>query len=243
MTVDLHAVELPPDARDGYSLLAETAPGAVVSGSLAAFHPRVSDQHRLDVLKSVLFAQLAANVKAERHREWVEWYKQYQLVLESIGWVVQASTSASRWSAGSDFGISTPVLDLFRHRVGADANTVVAQAMATFTADVGGPAQFVFECPSHAGALGNFQVVFADEDADSGELRMHIGRFMFHAPGHVGRLAVEKLPAATKVYGGLTNMIVNEPVLAAARPIIESRLGDRYSAQVVLLRRDQTPSG
>jgi hypothetical protein len=41
------------------------ASAAVVAGSIVAFAPGVDEQHRQDVLQSLLLAQLAANAKAE----------------------------------------------------------------------------------------------------------------------------------------------------------------------------------
>jgi hypothetical protein len=235
----LRAIDLGIESGMNDSRLEEGPAGAVVAGSVVAFGPGVSPQHQQDVLQSLLFAQLAANVQAERHKQWADWYREYQTVLERIGWVVGNSSTASQWAAPGGFVFSTPVLETFDERAGDDAKLQVSNALTTFRNDVGGPAQFTFECPSHSGGLGNFQVALATED--DGNVRLRIGRFMFQAPTHVVRLAVEQLPANTKFYSGFVDMVLNEQVFSSGRSTIASRLGDRYQAQVSLFRNAAVP--
>jgi hypothetical protein len=234
----IRALNIGPDHLSEPLELTGDPAGAVVAGCLVALGNGVSEQHQRDVLQCLLLAQLAANPKADRHKDPTNWYKTYQQTLEQVGWVVQGSFAMSRHlSPGTRFTMSDAVTDQFRRRLGAGDLPLVTDVLNAFKDDRTSPGQFVFECPSHQGGIGNFQFALATEE--DGNLSLHIGRFTFNVPNHVTRLAFEEFPPDAQFQAGFTSMALNEQVYGGVRNAITTKLGSRLQAQVAML----TPAG
>lgn len=210
------------------------ASGAVVAGSIVALDGTVAEQHQRDVLQCMLLAQLAANAQADRHKDPVNWYRAYQQTLESIGWVVQTSTTLSRYlPPGTRFTIANVITDLFRHKVGPEELSLVTETLNAFKRDPGGPGQFVFECPSHAGGIGNFQFGLATEEDNT--VSLQLGRFAFTVATHVTRLAFEEFPTEAKFQVGFTALTLNEQVYGGLRAAVAAKVAGRFTGSVAQL--------
>lgn len=215
--------------------LEDKASGAVVGGSLVAFAPGVSELHQRDVLQSLLLAQLAANVKAERHKDPVAWFKAYRSVLEQTAWVVAASSTATRYLPRvSKFSATTVVNDTFREQVAPEELAYVTATVDTYRSDLNGASQLVFECPSHSGGIGNFQVALATEE--DGTVSVHIAQVSFNAPQHVTRLMLEEFTNTAKFQVGFLVLIQNEEVYATVRSAIAAKVDSRFPGAVVFLQ-------
>ena len=234
----IRTLDIGPELRSFASLqepeLTEGA-AAVVAGSVVAFAPGVSEQHRQDVLQSLLLAQLAANAKAERHKDPAGWFAAYRGVLEQAAWVVEASSSAVRYLPPvATFTISTVVDDAFRPKVLAEELAFVAAAVNAFRSEENRAAQLVFECPSHSGGIGNFQVVLAAEE--DGTVSMRLAQISFNAPQHVVRLTSEEFTKTAQFRVGFLALTMNEEVFARLRPTIAAKLKDRLSGTIAPLQ-------
>lgn len=227
----LRDLDIGPDPRLASVELTGISTGAVVAGSLVALDGSVSQQRGRDVMQSMLLAQLAANVKASRFREPSSWYKAYQSTLESIGWVVSGSTSFSQYiSPVSRFTIADVIRDCFRLRTTAAELSLINRTVAAFTSDPGAPSQFIWECPSHSGGLGNFQFGLAAEEEDA--LTLQLGRFVLETPQHVVRLAFQEFGREAKFTTSHVSMTLNEDFFSRLRSEIESKLEGRYEVSV-----------
>jgi hypothetical protein len=182
----------------------------------------------------MLLAQLAANAKADRYQDPTNWYRMYQQVLESIGWVVQASTTMARYRPpGTRFTIATVITDLFRRKVGQEELSLITETLNAFKRDPSGPGQFVFECPSHAGGIGNFQFGLATEEDEN--LILQLGRFAFETSVHITRLAFDEFPVDAKFQAGYLALMLNEQSYKTVRAAIAAKLGSRLTGSVVQL--------
>lgn len=208
---------------------------AVVAGSIVAFAPGISDQHRQDVLQSLLLAQLAANAKADRQKDPAGWFTAYRGVLEQIAWVVEGSAVVSRYQPPfAKFTVGTVVDDAFRPKLLAEQLPFVTAAIAAFRSGQNSGAQLVFECPSHAGGIGNFQVALAGEE--NGAVTIRLAQISFNAPQHVVQLLQEEFTNAAQFRVGFLALSMNEEVFAKLRPAIAAKLQDRFEGAVVPLQ-------
>ena len=238
--LNVYALDLGPEVSGADSRLQdagfeEEAGAAVVAGCLVAFAPGVSALHQRDVLQSLLLAQLAANTKAERHKDPAAWFRSYRGVLEQTAWVVESSTAATRFLPSvARYGVGNVVNDAFRRRVAAEELGVLMAAVNAARDDPGGTAALVFECPSHAGGIGNFQVVLAAET--EGVVGMRIGQISFNAPQHVTRLLKEEFSSPAQFQVGFLELAQNEPIYAGIRNAIASKVESRFAGSVAPLQ-------
>ena len=231
----LRELDIGPEEPFGQVEFTGGAPtGAAVAGSLIALDGSLTEQHVQDVLQSMLLAQLAANVKADRHKDPLNWYKSYQSTFEQIGWVVSASTNFTRYlPQTSRYTVATVITDLFRRKTLPEELSLVTRTLAGFRRDEAAPAQVVWECPSHAGGIGNFQFGLATEEEDTVTLRL--GRFTFEAPAQVTRLALEEFGSDTKFLNSFVAMTLNEEVFAQLRGSIAQKLESRLGGSVAMV--------
>jgi hypothetical protein len=208
---------------------------AVVAGSIVAFAPGISEQHRQDVLQSLLLAQLAANAKADRPKDPAGWFTAYRGVLEQAAWVVEASAAAARYQPPfAKFTVDTVVDDAFRPRIVAEQLPFLTAAIAAFRSDQSSGAQLVFECPSHSGGIGNFQVALAAEE--NGAVTIRLAQISFNAPQHVVRLLQEEFTNTAQFRVGFLALSMNEEVFARLRTAILAKLQGRLDGAVVPLQ-------
>lgn len=228
----LRDIDIGPDPQLAPVALATgISSGAVVAGSVVALDGSISQQHGQDVMQSMLLAQLAANAKASRFREFANWYKAYQSTLESIGWVVSGSTSFSRYiSPVSRFTIAPVIRENFRLRTTPEELRLINRTIAAFVDDPGAPGQFIWECPSHSGGLGNFQIGLATEEDEA--LTLQLGRFILETPEHVVRLAFQEFGREAKFMTSHVSMTLNEDFFSRIRREIENKLKGRYEVSV-----------
>jgi hypothetical protein len=211
-----------------------TATGAVVSGSIVALDGSVSEQHQMDVLQCMLLATLAASAKADRHKDPLNWYKIYEQTLASIGWVVQTSTTMSRYlPPGIRFSIFNVISDLFRPKIAPEEFSIITETLNSFKRDSSGASQFMFECPSHSGGIGNFQFGMATEEG--GNVSLQLGRFTFTTAAQVTRLAAEEFPMDATFKNGFTALTLDEQVYRSVRTAVASKVASRFSGSVAQL--------
>jgi hypothetical protein len=187
------------------------------------------------VLQSLLLAQLAANAKADRQKDPSGWFTAYRGVLEQVAWVVEASAAAARYQPPfAKFTLDTVVDDAFRPKLLAEQLPFVTAAIAAFRSDQNSGAELVFECPSHSGGIGNFQVALAGEE--DGAVTLRLAQISFNAPQHVVRLLREEFTNTSQFRVGFLALSMNEEVFARLRSAIAAKLQDRFDGAVAPLQ-------
>jgi len=200
------------------------AAGAAAGGNLVLFDDTLSLRHRLDVVHSLLFAQLVAGGKADRLREAQQWYTAYETALGQLAWMVVASTATSRYlSPTPHFTTANVVSDVLRERVAPDLLGLVSKLPSAYASDPAGRSRLVFECPSHSGGLGNFQVAVARQD-DEGDVDLYLARVFLDSPQRVLRVIEDSLDTSAKIQQGFTAMTLNEVTFEKLRPTLAKRL-------------------
>lgn len=238
--LNVYALDLGPEVRRAASRLEDAgiedeAGAVVVAGCLVAFAPGVSALHQRDAEQSLLLAQLAASAKTERHKDPAAWFRNYRAVLEQTAWVVESSTTATRFLPSvTHYGVGNVVNDAFRRRVAAEELGYLMAAVNAARDDAEGTAAVVFECPSHSGGIGNFQVVLAAES--EGVLGMRIGQISFNAPQHVTRLLKEQFSSPAQFQVSFLELSQNESIYAGIRSAIAGKVESRFSGSVVPLQ-------
>jgi hypothetical protein len=231
----VRGLDLGPTLNGQVDLDDPAATAAVVSGCVTVLEPAVSTQHRRDVLQCLLLAQLAANAKADRHRDTGTWYGVYQKTLDQVGWVVFASSRFSRYRASvAHFTIGDVAADVLDERNSPEEVATVAGAFRDFAADPGLAAHLVFECPSHSGGIGNFQVAMAGE-ASNGTVTLQVLGVTFETPEYVGRLVTHDFGEQSKIQVSYTASTLNEATFGKVRSAIEAKLASRFDASVATI--------
>jgi hypothetical protein len=234
---NIRALDLGPERTTSLALDEDTAlnqpSAAAVAGCLVAFAPEVSARHQRDVLESLLLAQLAANAKAERHKDPAAWFRAYVAVLEQVAWVLESSTSAARFPPQtSTFTVESVISHAFRGLT-PDELALVKATLAAFRSGNGDTAPFVFECPSHSGGIGNFQVALATEE--NGVLSLRIAQVSFNAAQHVTRLLQEQFPSSARFQVASLVLTQNEQIYATIRNAVAGKVESRFQGAVALL--------
>jgi hypothetical protein len=126
--------------------------------------------------------------------------------------------------------------DLFKQRVLPEDLSLIVRTLNAFKQEASIPAQFVFECPSHAGGIGNFQFALVTEE--DGTVSLQLGRFSFTSNAHITRLMFEEFPTDTQFQAGFTAMTLNDQMYAQLRNTIAKKLESRFEASTALLELD-----
>ncbi|MFF7971424.1 hypothetical protein [Streptomyces sp. NPDC007905] len=210
----------------------EGGSAAAVAASIVSVTSGVSAQHAQDVFHSLLLAQLAATAKADRFTDPAGWYKHHQSALEQIGWVTSQSDAFTVYDPSKvPYTITTVVTDLMEPVATADESALVRRTLRSFT-DSSESAQFVWECPSHAGGKGNFQFALASGESDESGVMLRVGRFSFSTKKYVTRLGKELFESDAHFQKSLVTLVLTERVHARLREAIAAKLGNRAEGMV-----------
>ena len=207
--------------------ISEAEPGAFVdAGSLVAFGPGVSAQHKADVLNSTLLAQLAANKKFNRETQTEEWYRFYQEVFGKVGWVLRGFEFTLYEASGAEFTADKVILEILKAiATGNDLAVVAATMEALNSLGNDSPTVKVFETNSHTASSGNFQISVAAEN--DGIVGMKLGAFYFMTTQTVTRVLWFRFQSSsTKFYKGNQVAALDEEVYAKVRQTVVEKLGD-----------------
>lgn len=148
----------------------------VAKASLVAFAASVDRAARAHVLNSELFAQLGADARFDRERDFDNWHRFYLLVLKNIGWTVQMLDGAS--APGGPHTIGQLSLALLRPHASAAELSVAASAFAA--ACRGLPA--VFDESSHSSEVACFHIGTCTQTAQ----RVDATLIAFHFAARLG---------------------------------------------------------
>jgi hypothetical protein len=229
---EIRALDVGPSLPLNGGALEDAVGAAVVAGSIVGFVPGLEETPQRDVLESLLLAQLAANAKADRYREPAAWFRSYRGVIEQIGWVVESSRSSSRYLPQvSRFFASTVVADVLKPKVSQEEWDAVEHALQVIGSSSSPVAQVLFECPSHSGGLGNFQVAVGSNV--DGETRLCIAQITFNVNRHVTRLFSEEFTPDSQLQVGFLSLVQNESIYAQLRSSIAAKVQERFERFVV----------
>jgi hypothetical protein len=209
------------------------ASGAVVGNLLEAFVDGLSGQQKYDVLNSTLLAQLAANTRANRRRQPVQWSNAYTEILMNTAWVMPNFQFRDISSSANSFTIDRAVLQLLRGILTGSEMEIARQAIEAVKALEDEDRRFViFERTAVENNVGNFQLDTCGV-SQGGSVTMKLGAFGFQTRSNVTRLLWFSFPGVhTRIQAGRNSLVLNDQVYDRLRDAILNKLGDRGLAYV-----------
>jgi hypothetical protein len=207
--------------------LANDEIGAVVAGSVIAFENDLTPTDKEWVESGFLLAQLAASAQGDRYRDPPAWYRKYFEVIEMVGWVVEEKRTSQRFRpAGADYSVFSVVEKAFDQTGSPETTEAVKSIFKALRNNLAASRGVsLFECASHGGGLGNFQVLTVRDD--NGELSINLGRFRFNTPAHVVQLLNDKFPPSTDFEYGVSTFLLNRAQYARVSEAVKTKLGTR----------------
>jgi hypothetical protein len=124
----------------------------VAKGSLVSFVAGVAHAARADVLDALLFAQLGADARFDRERDFDRWHRFHMIVMENVGWTVEALECAP--PALERFTIGELGQSLVHASASGAERSLARSTLAA--AQRGTPA--VFDESSHSATAGCFHI-------------------------------------------------------------------------------------
>jgi hypothetical protein len=206
----------------------QPASGAVDGNIVASFVDGVTGQQKVDVLNSMLLAQLAANAKADRTRQPVEWSNAYGTVLMNLAWVVPTFTFRNLRTSAQRFTIDQVVLKLVQSLLTQDQLSTLTATMDAMKSLEASDRRFViFERNANKQDVGNFQANSIGVSAD-GTLSMKFSAFAFDTNTTVTNVLWFQFSGnSTALKAAQSTFVLNEQVFARLRDPIVAKLGNR----------------
>lgn len=206
----------------------QPASAAVDGNIIASFVDGVTGQQKNDVLNSCLLAQLAANAKARRDVQPVEWTNHYGTVLMNLAWVVPAFRFTTLRTSAQRFTIDQVILKLVQSFLSGDEITTLQASMDAMKALESEDRRFtIFERNSKGQSAGNFQVDSIGTSAD-GTLSLKLGAYAFDTNTTVTNVLWFSFSGnSTTLKATKSTFVLNEEVFARLRGPIVEKLGQR----------------
>jgi hypothetical protein len=143
----------------------------VVGSGLFSFAQGVTPETREAISNSALLAQLVANKRASAEEEPVEWYAQYQNVLQNIGWVLQDRGWTDYTAEGTAVEVHQKIIEVLQLALGPSgaAMAIIRSAIDMLQKMTAGSSWLtIFNRESEHAKIARFQVglVETGEQAD-----------------------------------------------------------------------------
>lgn len=236
----------------------------VAAASVVSFADGVAGQQKEDLLNSTLLAQLAANRRADREKDTLNWYEAYRTVLRGVGWRSEATQGGPAGRPMAPRPGAVPDQPGMPARLPGSAFTRVIAAQPRFsaadvviaalrkadgerTASVTGSSLemlrrlpdrdrrvVIFETSSHSAGRGNFQIVSASCGPDRA-LRMTIVAVFFTTDENVPRVMSFAFGRGVQMYQARDTMTLRPSDYDQVREQVIQQLGDQASAYIAEL--------
>lgn len=170
----------PAEAASRHSRGVQQQAAFMVGAGLISFVADVDSTARTDVLNAILFAQLGADERFDRERDFANWHRFFLIVMGNVGWTVQALDGqplAEPHYTVAELGLSL----LAPHARGAELE-LAGSALAAGRRAM----PVVFDDCSHSGEAGCFHLGTCTQRAQQVDTTLVSVHFQTQAP--VGRL-------------------------------------------------------
>jgi hypothetical protein len=147
------------------------AQAQVVGSGLFSFAQGVTPETREGISNSALLAQLVANKRASAEEAPMEWFTEYQGVLQNIGWALQDSGWTDYTAEGTAVEVNQKIIEVLQLALGPTgaAMAIVKSALAMLQKMTAGSSWLtIFNRESEHARIARFQVglVETGKDAD-----------------------------------------------------------------------------
>jgi len=200
--------------------------------SLVSFTTHVTGQNRLDILNSILLAQLAANKKFPDDADVLKWYESYTDVLQNIGWVIQRRDFTHYSDSKSIFEMENVVIDIITAAIGGTAVAVLLKTLDAFKQLSDKDNKIVaFERNTHSLNKGSFQIGVATEKNDS--VAIGLAAFVLSTTEEIKRiLFFRSKKDKFKLQTSLMEGTMNQQAYSIVRNDIEKKLSHLVTTYV-----------
>lgn len=203
--------------------------------SLVSFVSEVSNQHRDDLLNSVLLAQLAANKRYPDSDQSLEWYTAFVEVLNNTGWVIEQAEFSRFESSKNVFEIENVLIDILITAFGGTFINVITKTLSAIKSlsDEDHKVK-VFERNTHSLSKGAFQIGIAYEE--NGAVALQIGTFLLTSSGEIKRILFFKTSKDKTTLDYCSRKgTLNDAIYSQIRQSVIDKLGDKttnYIAEI-----------
>ncbi len=211
----------------------EGAGAAVAGGTLIAFAEGVSRQNKDDVMNSLLYATLAANVKYNPESQSDQWYGLFNTVLSRLGWLSTKWSYARYRATQQRFTMDEVGLEILGSAIAAAtlpgpaslAMLKVAKDAVTALSARKEPLRlFERQTKTHRG--GNFRIAACAESAD-GDVSLAMGAVAFSSNINVTNVMFwEWQNSDVETYKGENSLVFNTRVYASVRDVVQKKLDE-----------------
>lgn len=235
---DLHlstpSVSYPSTRAVGRDLVVEGEEQSFLNDkSLVSFVSAVSEQRRKDVLNSVLLAQMAANKQFPNEDQILDWYKQFVLVLNKLGWAIEAADFSTFKSSGNVFEAESAIIDILTTAFGGNLPAVIAKTLSAIKSLADNTGKITaFDKNTHSQTKGAFQIGLAKEE--NGTVSLQLGTFTLTSSNEIKKILFFKSTKdSTELKYCSRQGTLDEEVYATARQAIVDKLGGKINEFVV----------
>jgi hypothetical protein len=202
-------------------------PGAYVDeATLLSMTENLEPQQRMDVLNSVLLAQLAARHEFDPEKQTEQFYRKYNEVLANIGWVTQSLKFQRYQSRGTKFTVDAEVINvLLAVCSGPEGALIKATLKAVKKAGANNSAVTLFEHSSRGGDNGNFRIGLA-ANRNGVVVLKQAAIYYANAQNVTSVLFFSFSSASTQFYYGTTTIELNTDVYSQVRSLVIQKLGN-----------------
>lgn len=214
-----------PDGRHGKAF--------VCSNLLAAFSDGVVEQHKNDVLNTMLLAQLAANRKVKADDNLEVWYRHYRDVLANIGWALTDFTFEKCAFSGANFSMNKVLVELIRTLMSKDDAAIANAAVdAILTLSDSDDRVCLFEQESTSPHFGRFQVASVGTN-ETGNPTMKIAAFHVSAAETITRVLWFRFStSSSSMFKAAQSAILDMAVFDEIRGDLLQKLGERAKSYI-----------
>jgi hypothetical protein len=142
----------------------------VVGSGLFSFAKGVTPETREGISNSALLAQLVANKRASAQEAPMEWFTEYQGVLQNIGWALQDSGWTDYTAEGTAAEVNQKIIEVLQLALGPTgaAMTILKSALAMLQKMTAGSSWLtIFNRESEHAKIARFQVGLVETGKES----------------------------------------------------------------------------
>lgn len=243
---------LPEHLSDVNLVMAASSAAAAASGTLvpvtdnSAFVDAgqvvggLTPTHQVDVLNSLLFAQLAASAQVKRS-DYANWYDSYSSWLKKLGWIFNAGSVTKYDAAGSDFSIDQVALNILAAALTGPEMAVITATIAALKSLANKNDQRItlFERSCHVAQSATFQIGSGNDTGGVVVLKAasfsltseadftNVLFFHFHHQQVTLRYSLDTLTLDSEVYASVRDEVVKDLGKKAQEYIANVPLADR----------------
>ncbi|MGE3872538.1 MAG: hypothetical protein AB7F74_06245, partial [Parvibaculaceae bacterium] len=225
--------DLPSHSADGREKVAgfdydqAKAQAFVVGSNIVSFAQGVDEEHRSDIVNSLLFAQLVATKKVENRDDIFPWYEAYFDALNKIGWTTQERQFVKHRETSTNLDVQKAIVTVATTLFGAGS---AALQMVTASLDTlkslneDSPSIALFNRESQSARIARFQVSLAEVDA-SGRFVVSLMAFAITARSNLTQVLLFRYRSTdVDLRHASAKMTIDTGILADIRELLKARL-------------------